>query len=884
MGGGCLKMGLSANQGGSAMERLTRATTLSGGKFTGQKLLTLLRVRWNSSGDLGTADQCVWAVAGMSFDSGLFWDGTVSRFIFYIETDSGLALWEIDIPISPVASIWYDVAVYWNGGLGDDADVSLYMRATSGNGTAGLTGGTGSPTLTPAGTAVLDHGANPVYFLNNSGATTPLIADVRDLAILECSASATISTAVEWFGKGAAPFQLADGSLSDVSGLTLRYSPADVLGRTANAAGAATNGILDRVDGTAYTVSGTAQVLAASEFDGPLWDVESATLPSVISTSIMARYDWKNPRKTSAGKVFESPDLSGGGSHQCQPTASTQPEYVVIDGKPVTAFDFAATSGLVRNMRVRLGAGRSGTAHSAAKVLSVQAPLAAQAAVTIVGTYLTNSSGTQFVCDRWLIGTALNSARYGVSIGGQDPPASQNPQLAVSINPSFTMFTYKGAGASNCIAQVDDDIATSTQTDTAATRYVFGSGYTDSNAHAAMTLSEEVMWTADKSASSAEIRAWLEARNGVVRPTGAVLALGSSSEQGLSALKCQQYLARMPRVNRKGLRVINCGRSSYAAGSRLMDASGGSGTFELGEPVSDGGSGTFRFLSEAGGKLYGYEGAGTTLAASGTITGARSGATRSFSSVTFNTNSEGIADAKMLDQACNLAVRFLNSPNGIAFFLNTGSNGCASADGDADNEYAALLAIITLLTGRVRLYGGSAATGTFTGSEVVTLDGSSDAISGKMSSYKTDTGLTQLHLFGRVGTWPSSGAVTGLSSGATFTFSGANVFPATPRIIVRMHQPRSTTAAASVHTGFRDLLRIGAAEGRFRLADISVLPEFDDYASSSDYGNTAYYFGDNIHMNSDGHGLVAPVTDRAIVPTIGGSWRDRSFRSRGAVR
>lgn len=86
------------------------------------------------------------------------------------------------------------------------------------------------------------------------------------------------------------------------------------------------------------------------------------------------------------------------------------------------------------------------------------------------------------------------------------------------------------------------------------------------------------------------------------------------------------------------------------------------------------------------------------------------------------------------------------------------------------------------------------------------------------------------------------------------------------QIPVSPHPRDSGANLATVVTVLRSAANVGTVA---RFADYTVNAAFNDFASSSDYGNTTYYNADTIHLNITGYRTAAPYLNGSVSGLLG---------------
>ena len=82
------------------------------------------------------------------------------------------------------------------------------------------------------------------------------------------------------------------------------------------------------------------------------------------------------------------------------------------------------------------------------------------------------------------------------------------------------------------------------------------------------------------------------------------------------------------------------------------------------------------------------------------------------------------------------------------------------------------------------------------------------------------------------------------------------------RCVVRVHQPTATANGTNL-SAYHALVRAGAGVDFDGVADVSTLAEFDDYLTSSDWGNTTFYDSAGVHAKDAGQDLWSPIVEAA---------------------
>ena len=631
------------------------------------------RIKWADAGAIA-GSQTFFGAGGLT----IVWDGT-SKFTVTIP-GSTPGVTEFTVP-APSAATEYDLVICYNTLLAYG-----FWRATSA-GSAGLSTSTATPVSDTEVVSPTSLAGATWYFGNTSALATGSEDTSRDSALF---VGAVLSDAdIELFGKGAAPFQLTSS--------TLRMSPADIGGT-----------VRDRYDGATMTASGTAAVNTAANFDGPLWDIDSATLPSEVSTSILARYDARYCiRDTTGTYVREVPDVSGGGAHQAQTTDANRPRYTTIDGHPSIVFYCTAVAAQFLNTRTGggTGAGRvssTGTAISQALVGGSQAPLSDTAAWLQLMMYMTNTSAA----NPWSMAFD-NGRKFGVYTTTNSATADT---MYLPVNHSFALVCYDGtAGANNVSRRVDDQIDQLTQANTASTRYMYGLGYSAAgNPAASFFFHECAIWTADKraTATSNAIAAHYRGKWTFMAKPWGIAVLGTSSEVGQDAVKGNMYLRELGHTINNQAQVMNFSiGGKYLGDSKFTVATTG-GTanatpFVAGETITQDTTGaTAKFLSEGGNQVYIYDFAGGTAFVVGAneLVGGTSGARRVLSAAVTN-STRALASTSIQSTIVAFFTNVTHTKRAIV--LNTSSNGLTATNGVVASEIAGVTALVTKLRAAV---------------------------------------------------------------------------------------------------------------------------------------------------------------------------------------
>ena len=381
------------------------------------------------------------------------------------------------------------------------------------------------------------------------------------------------------------------------------------------------------------------------------------------------------------------------------------PNYVLTDGKPSVSFMNTIRGGRnsMKFLNTRTAAGRTATgAISVGGVASCDAPTLGSGTGNMIR--LADSGLGTIWQITWLAGSLSDSLRFGINNNLQTIPTTQTPRLLMPSNPSLFLCCNTGAGgANNHYARVNDAAALTTQTNTNATRYVSRLGSpTEATKQVAFTLYDLYVWNADKTSASNSIAASIRTRNALKTSLKAEVIIDSSTGEG-SVCDYGLHFVRLQReVNAAGVPVFNFGIGGAQVGAQRMTGvtrtGAGSGlSFTLGETVTDGATGVGVFLAEdppeAGGQIW-LASTTAAFAASSTLLGATSGATRSYTATVASAGP--LAGSTRIAQIVGALAPYSTSNNTICFVINSASNGVA-AGASAAVSYAADVALVALL-------------------------------------------------------------------------------------------------------------------------------------------------------------------------------------------
>lgn len=310
-------MGLSFNQGGSAMTAASIASVLDP---TNKGITIVARIRWNAASAITATNQTIFATDRGATTPGMYlrWDNGNS---FTVIVPGSVANGEsLSNTTTPVSGTWYDFVVTIPSDLFSAGEgCHFYWRATSA-GSAGLSGSDLLPSSEGSGSGSQPALTRSWYFGDDETGGRSLIADTRDLAVFEGVLSAAD---IEAFGKGYAPIQLTSA--------TLRAAPANVAGTIRSV----TEGQHATIAATAMTISGTAQVLSeATLWDGP----QTATTAEYgyhTTAHALSHSVGSSTRPTVAyatnntGNIIRVIDESGAGRNSTNTTDGNRPRFKV---------------------------------------------------------------------------------------------------------------------------------------------------------------------------------------------------------------------------------------------------------------------------------------------------------------------------------------------------------------------------------------------------------------------------------------------------------------------------------------------------------------------------------------------------------------------------
>jgi hypothetical protein len=709
------------------------------------------RIKWADAGAIA-GSQTFFGAGGLT----IVWNGTNTWTVTVPGSTPGVTSFTVP---APSANTEYDLVICYNTLLAYG-----FWRATSA-GSAGLSTSTTTPVSDVECVSPTSLAGATWYFGNTSALATGSEDTSRDSALF---VGAVLSAAdIELFGKGAAPFQLMSATLqmspADIGGV-----PRDrVDGLMMTVHGTATVNTVANYDGplaemdTTRSSDETGSILArygsvtatreCGWCRGSLDDINAAfdlsgggahahaisqSVTSITRSGTTATvtyaanhgmaigdnvtiegctgadgllYNGTFPIVSAASATTLTYTMTGTptGSAAGTITGLThRPSYVLTDGRPSISFMNTVAGGRssFKWLRFRADSGRSATAGiTVAGVVGADAPTLNSGSGEICR--LAVSAGTSFWIAVSPSGSAATSLTFGINNNNQGVPSTQSPRLLLASNRCSFICSNTGAGgANNHRAQVDDTAATTTQTNTNATRYMYsiGSGADNSNM-SAWTCYELEVWSADKSSVATSLTNSIRNRNNLqAPPTKAVVVLGSSTDQGSVCTKGQSHVKRMRRVNAAGVRVFNFGRSGCEVSAQRFtgvtrSGAGSALAFTAGETVTCGASGgSGKFIAEdppeAGGMVQVSTVSGT-IDASGTLTGT-GGATRTYTATTNAGTGNSMTDEWRISQIQGALSAY--STGTIVFLINSASNG-NHAGATAALSYACDKELIRLL-------------------------------------------------------------------------------------------------------------------------------------------------------------------------------------------
>ena len=452
----------------------------------------------------------------------------------------------------------------------------------------------------------------------------------------------------------------------------------------------------------------------------------------------------------------------------------------------------------------------------------------------------------------------------GIATSSGIPNAAAVGGIEYPVNRSFLLFTDKRDNTADDVSrQIDNKSNTySAGVLSNGVKAVRNLGsLSDSNPGAGFFWHEMYAWNAQKKTSTT-IRPFMVGRWDMPSRDLGVIISGSSSEAGQTAVGGRTYTRLLTRCNKKA-QVVSIGVGGRQMGESYLVVTAPVGVFTADESVTANTGGIAKFLCEAGGRivLYGLSGtwAGATSMAD-TTTGLK---TRTISAIAGTTAGLSLLTTNTPVGTFTAGEWVRANTGGIARFIS--ENGANLYIGELIGTWAAVASISNVL--------GGAKTRNVSAISVTTVQTqfSSESHGYRVLDAIANMGSSRMVVmlnFASNGINAGQPAAVELAALDAWLVKWKPLMPVSTKIVVRVHQPRTTTFSAE-HLLYRTGVRSRDKTTNInRIIDQSVDEAFDDYVGTTDINNVLFYY-DGTHMNDGGCIRAAPYHDIILAELLG---------------